>query len=73
MEWSQVLTIIGVNCALIGALATLIVWVVNKLDADMKAICTRIDKTDTRFEGHAQRIDQLYRMFVDLLKEGRKS
>lgn len=73
MEWSQTATIIGVNIALIGALATLIIWTVNKMDADIKAIGTRMD-TDmkiiaSRLDGHASRIDQLYRMFVDLLKE----
>jgi 4-aminobutyrate aminotransferase-like enzyme len=62
MEWAQVFTIVGVNIALIAALATLIVWVVNKLDADVKSIGNRLD-------GHAMRIDQLYKMFVDLLKE----
>lgn len=71
MEWTQTATIIGVNIALIAALATLIVWVVNKLDADVKSICTRMDKMDSRFDGHAQRIDQLYKMFVDLLKDRR--
>lgn len=62
MGWMQVATIIGVNVALIAALATLIVWVVNKLDNDVKSVCARLD-------GHATRIDQLYKMFVDLLKE----
>jgi hypothetical protein len=65
MDWIKVITIIGINIALFGALATLIIYVVNKLDADVKSACTRLD-------GHAQRIDQLYRMFIDLLKEGRK-
>ena len=65
MDWTMILTIIGVNIALFGALAGLNVWVVNKLDTDVKSMCTRLD-------GHAQRIDQLYQMFVDLLKEGRK-
>lgn len=72
MDWIQVVTIIGVNIALFAALATLMVWVVNKLDSDIKGICTRMDKADSRFESHAQRIDQLYRMFIDLLKEGKK-
>lgn len=62
MEWTQVCTIIGVNVALFAVLATIIIWVVSKLDTDIKSVCTRLD-------GHAQRIDQLYRMFVDLLKE----
>lgn len=62
MDWTQTATIIGVNIALIIALATLIIWVVGKLDSDVKSACARLD-------GHVQRIDQLYKMFVDLLKE----
>jgi len=62
MDWTQAITIIGVNVALIGALATLLIWCVNKMDGDVKSACSRLD-------GHAQRIDQLYKMFVDLLKE----
>lgn len=62
MDWTQAYTIIGINIALFGALATLTIWAVNKLDADIKGISGRLD-------GHAMRIDQLYRMFIDLLKE----
>ena len=62
MDWIQVATIIGVNIALFGGLASLIIWVVNKLDKD-------VDKIGIRLDGHAARIDQLYKMFVDLLKE----
>jgi hypothetical protein len=62
MDWIQVLTIVGVNIALIGAMATMIIWAVNKMDADVKNMCNRLD-------GHAMRIDQLYHMFIDLLKE----
>ncbi len=65
MEWMQVLTIVGVNIALIGAVITIIIWMINKVDSDMKSIGNRLD-------GHATRIDQLYKMFVDLLKEGKK-
>jgi len=72
MDWAMVLTIVGINIALFGAVASLIIWVVNKLDADMKGISSRMDTIGTRLDGHAQRIDQLYRMFVDLLKEGKK-
>ncbi len=64
MDWVQVMTIIGVNLGGLALLATLIVWSINKVDADVKSIGTRLD-------GHATRIDQLYRMFVDLLKEKR--
>lgn len=62
MEWTQVWTIIGINIAVLGILATLIIWSVNKMDADITKIGNRLD-------GHATRIDQLYKMFVDLLKE----
>lgn len=62
MDWTQTLTIIGVNLALIGVMITLIVWAVNRIDSDVQSIGRRLD-------GHAQRIDQLYKMFVDLLKD----
>jgi len=65
MDWIQVGTIVGVNIALIGVMITVVVWAVGKMDADLKSMGTRLD-------GHATRIDQLYRMFVDLLKEGKK-
>ncbi len=63
------IAIIGVNIALFAALATLIIWVVGKLDSDIKSVGDRVDKLTNRMDGHAQRIDQLYKMFVDLLKE----
>ncbi len=80
MEWIQVATIIGVNVALIAALATLIVWVVNKLDNDVKSVCSRLDghasridqsyhMSNVKHDAQMARIDQLYRMFIDLLKE----
>lgn len=72
MDWIQVSTIVGVNIALIASMVTLIVWVVNKLDDDVKSICIRLDKMDARFDGHAMRIDQLYRMFCDLKEDGNK-
>jgi hypothetical protein len=58
----QLITFIGVNIGLFAALASLVVWTVNKHDA-------RLDKMDSKFESHSARIDQLYKMFVDLLKE----
>lgn len=62
MDWTQSLTIIGVNIALIGIVCTLVVWAVNKLDADVKSIGNRLDS-------HAQRIDQLYHQFNSTLKQ----
>lgn len=69
MEWNQVFTIVGVNIALIAAMITIVVWAVNKMDTDVKSIGDRVDKLGVRLDGHAMRIDQLYKMFVDLLKE----
>jgi hypothetical protein len=58
----HLLAFIGVNIALFCAIASLVIWTVNKHDAEIKSIANRLD-------GHAARIDQLYTMFVDLLKE----
>lgn len=61
-NWTQAYTIIGINIALFGLLTTVIIWLINKIDSDVKSLGNRLD-------GHATRIDQLYKMFVDLLKE----
>lgn len=55
MNWIEVVTIIG-------SLGGIMFFLVNRIDSDVKSACARLD-------GHAQRIDQLYKMFVDLLKE----
>ena len=65
------LTIIGVNIGLFAAFITLSIWAINKLDADIKGVGDRVDKLGVRMDGHATRIDQLYKMFVDLLKAGK--
>jgi hypothetical protein len=62
MDWLQVFTIIGV-------LGGLIIFMVNKMDADIKAVCTRIDAQSARLDGHAQRMDQLYQVILEMLKE----
>ena len=54
MDWLQVFTIIG-------SLGAFTFWLFNKLDTDIKAMTARHDS-------HSARIDQLYQMFVDLLK-----
>jgi hypothetical protein len=69
MTTQDILTIMGMNIALFAALAGMVYWMVNRIDTDVKGVYTRLDKMDNRFDGHAQRIDQLYKMFVDLLKE----
>ena len=55
MDWMQAITIIG-------TLGTFTYWLFTKLDEDLRAMHHRIDQAN-------QRIDQLYQMFVDLLKE----
>ena len=79
MTPQDIITIIGTNIGLFGALATLVYWMINRIDADVKGLGVKIDKLDSRLDsqaarldGHAARIDQLYKMFVDLLKEGKK-
>jgi hypothetical protein len=62
MNWDQIWTIIGVNIALFGGLISVMIWITTKHDSEMKSIVSRLD-------GHATRIDQLYQMFIDLLKE----
>ena len=69
MGTEQIYTVIGVNIALIAALATLILWSINKVDVDVKALGNRLDRLDSRMDGHASRIDQLYQMFIQLIKE----
>ena len=73
MTLQDICTIICVNIVMFGALATLVYWMVNRIDSDVKSMSAEI-KADiksitTRLDGHAMRIDQLYKMFVDLLKK----
>lgn len=62
MENVQFWTIVGLIIASFGTLASVMIFMINKLDGDIKSLSNRMD-------GHAQRIDQLYTMFCDLLKE----
>lgn len=57
MDWIQAFTIIGV----LGAFTF---WLFTKLDNDIKSVATRMEQQNTR-------IDQLYQMFIDLVKEGK--
>jgi len=67
-----VLTIAGINVAMFASLATLVIWTVNKHEDEFKKVISSIDATGRRIDGHATRIDQLYQMFVDLVKEVKK-
>lgn len=55
MDWTQAFTIIA-------SLGAFTFWLFTKLDTDIKALSNRIDQSN-------ERIDQLYQMFIDLLKE----
>jgi hypothetical protein len=72
-DWNMTWTIIGVNLTLIGILSAFVIWGFNKLDGDMKSIDSDLkslsQKMDNDTKLHVQRTDQLYQMFIDLLKE----
>lgn len=83
MEVNELCTIIGVNVALFAGMTTLVVWAVNKLDSDVRGIGSRLDghaqridtvyhSSNSKHEAQMARIDQLYQMFVDLLKSREK-
>lgn len=62
MEWIQTITIIA-------SLGGLMYILIQRMDRDISALSDRVDKLGVRLDGHASRIDQLYKMFVELLKE----
>ena len=65
MDWIQVFTIIGV-------LGGFMFFMLQRLEKDMDKTNTVIEASNRRLDGHAMRIDQLYQMFVQLLKEEKK-
>jgi hypothetical protein len=78
--WDEAMQIIGVIATALGVLSGWIIWTLSKLDGDIKnvdgdvkIIAQKMDvmaaRMDARFESHSARLDQLYNMFVDLLKE----
>lgn len=73
MTWSMVITIIGSNIALAGIFAGFVYWAFSKLDADIRSVSIKIDADMTaqtnRTDQLHKRTDQLYQMFIDLLKE----
>lgn len=68
-DWSQTITIISVQVALFGLFATVFYWMISSLDSDVKAVGSDVKSITSRLDAQATRIDQLYKMFVDLLKE----
>lgn len=44
-------------------------YFLHRIEKDISKLSDNIDQLERRVDGHGTRIDQLYRMFVDLLKE----
>lgn len=63
MDWIQVLTIIG-------SIAAINLYFISRLEKDIAAVDADIKSLTNRLDRHASRIDQLYNMFIDLLKSG---
>lgn len=64
MDWTQILTIAGINITMFAGFGTFLVWIMNKLDTDIKALGFQIESSNRRLDGHANRIDQLYNMYL---------
>ena len=58
MDWIHTITIIG-------SLGSTLFYLFSKMDDDIKA-------ANARSDAQIARIDHLYNMFIDLLKEGKK-
>lgn len=69
MTSQDLITLIGINIAMFGFFSTIMYWMLNRIDADIKSVGADVKSLSNRVDGHASRIDQLYRMFIDLVKE----
>jgi len=72
----QIITLIWINLAFIGILTTLFIRLMNKLEKNIKDLGNQVDtlgeKLDARMDSQTARTDQLYQMFIDLIKETKK-
>lgn len=62
MDWIQAITIIGV-------LGGFMIYMLQRVEKDISTLASRMDGFERRMDGHATRIDQLYKIIVDMLKE----
>lgn len=76
MDTAQFVTILGAVIASFVYLLKEIKSLEAKVDANIKEVRAEtniikehMDKFEERMDSHASRIDQLYEMFVDLLKD----
>ncbi len=71
MDWSMFGAMVGMTALIV----TILLYIMDRLEKDIKSIKTDSDvkmaKFESRMDSHVTRIDQLYRMFVDLLKENK--
>lgn len=61
MDWIQVVTIIG-------TISGIMFYLINRLVRDISRIEGNIEKANSRLDSHAQRIDQVYRTILEMLK-----
>jgi len=69
MTTSDLITIVSVNFTLLLGMGGMIYWLISRLDADVKSINDHMKSITNRMDNHAIRIDQLYAMFVQLVKD----
>lgn len=62
MDWYQVVTVIGV-------LGGFMFYMLQRIETDIHRIENRMDKREDRLSGHAQRIDQVYGIILQMLKD----
>jgi hypothetical protein len=62
MDWVQTITIIA---SVIGVM----IYFLQRIERDISQLGDRIDKQGIRLDGHATRIDQLYKIIIEILKE----
>lgn len=58
MDWLQVITIIG-------SITALLIYFVQRLEGDINKLGREIETSNRRLDGHATRIDQLYKIFLE--------
>ena len=62
MEWVQTITICGTMITGLAFLSAIIIWMVGKIDADVKGACVRIDE-------QGKRTDKLIYAFMDFQRD----
>lgn len=69
-DWGMIVAIISANIALTAIIVTFNLWIFGKLDGDIKSLGTKLD---AETKAITTRTDQLYQMFIDLLRNPPKT